>query len=156
MYDYLFRICNRAKCILFKITHPYLWNTTVRLHGVPRIECADNIVFGKNVSINQSVYIQGQGNVFIGDDVVLSFGVTILTRELDFDSIKKGGKNRKHVNNAVIIGHNTWIASNATILPGVVIPSNCIIAAGAVVANSLTDENALYGGNPARFIKFLE
>ena len=52
--------------------------------------------------------------------------------------------------------HNTWIASNATILPGVVIPSNCIIAAGAVVANSLTDENALYGGNPARFIKFLE
>lgn len=54
---------------------------------------------------------------------------------------------------AVKIGNGVWIGANATILPGVEIADYCIVAAGAVVSNNLTEKGALYGGVPAKYIK---
>jgi len=53
----------------------------------------------------------------------------------------------------VIIGNDVWIGCGATILPGVSIGNGAIIAAGATVLNNIED-NAIYGGVPARLLKF--
>ena len=53
------------------------------------------------------------------------------------------------------IGNDVWIGGNVTILPGVTIGNNVVVAAGAVVTKDLED-NALYGGVPARKIKDIE
>ena len=52
------------------------------------------------------------------------------------------------------IENDVWIGGNATILPGVHIGNNVVVAAGAVVDKDVPD-NCLVGGVPAKFIKTL-
>ena len=49
----------------------------------------------------------------------------------------------------VIVGENTLIGANATILPGIKIGKNCIIGAGSVVVKDVCD-NSVVKGNPAK------
>jgi acetyltransferase-like isoleucine patch superfamily enzyme len=51
-----------------------------------------------------------------------------------------------------VIKRNVWIGAGATILPGVTVGENSIVAAGAVV-NKDVAANTIVGGIPARFIK---
>ena len=64
---------------------------------------------------------------------------------------------RRHLGIAkpVSIGSDVWIGGNVTILPGVSIGNNVIIAAGAVVTKDIPD-NCVAGGVPVRLIKTLE
>ena len=55
----------------------------------------------------------------------------------------------------VTIGDNVWIGGNCTILPGVTIGSNVVVAAGAVVTKDVPD-NRVVAGVPARVVKELE
>ena len=50
------------------------------------------------------------------------------------------------------IGENVWIGSHATVLPGVRIGRNAIIAAGAVVTKDVP-ENTIAAGIPAVPVK---
>ncbi|WP_022769796.1 acyltransferase [Butyrivibrio sp. NC2007] len=152
MQDSIFRIMNAIKCGFYKALHPFLWGHGIKLHGIPRIEVSHNVTFGKNIAINENVYIQGHGKVKIEDNVVLSYGSTILTRNLKYGS-KGQGKTVDHYERNVEIGHDTWIAANVTILPGVIVPHNCIVAAGSVVTKSLPEPYACYAGNPAVYKK---
>ncbi|MCB2195132.1 MAG: acyltransferase [Bacteroidetes bacterium] len=56
----------------------------------------------------------------------------------------------------IVIRKNSWIATGATILPGVELGEHTIVAAGAVVTKSFPEGNQLIGGNPARVIKKLD
>lgn len=53
------------------------------------------------------------------------------------------------------VGEKVWIGGNVTILPGITIGNNVIIAAGAVVTKDVPD-NTLVGGVPAKKIKDIE
>ncbi|MGL5271468.1 MAG: CatB-related O-acetyltransferase [Selenomonadaceae bacterium] len=53
----------------------------------------------------------------------------------------------------IFIGNDVWVGSQAIILDGVKIGDGAIIAAGAVV-NSDVPAYAVYGGVPAKFIKY--
>lgn len=53
------------------------------------------------------------------------------------------------------MGDDVWIGGNATILPGVTIGSNVVVAAGAVVTRDVPD-SALVGGVPAKALRELE
>ena len=52
----------------------------------------------------------------------------------------------------IVLGRNVWIGSNATILQGVTIGDNAVVAAGAVVTKDVA-ANTVVGGVPAKFIK---
>jgi acetyltransferase-like isoleucine patch superfamily enzyme len=52
----------------------------------------------------------------------------------------------------VVIGNNVWIGMNATILKGVTIGDNSVVAAGSVVTKSV-EPNTVVAGNPAAPIK---
>lgn len=66
-------------------------------------------------------------------------------------------KRRRHLGQAkpVTIGNDVWIGGGCTILPGVVIGNNVVVAAGAVVTKDVPD-NCLVGGVPAKFIREIE
>ena len=55
----------------------------------------------------------------------------------------------------VHICRNAWIGAGATILPGVTVGKNAVVAAGAVVTKDVAP-NTIVGGNPARLIKIIE
>ncbi len=51
-----------------------------------------------------------------------------------------------------VIGNDVWIGQNVTIMPGVKIGDGAIIAANSTVTKNI-EPYAIYGGNPAKFIK---
>ncbi len=53
----------------------------------------------------------------------------------------------------VIIEDNVMIGAGAVILEGVHIKKNAVIGAGSIVLHDV-EENAVYAGNPAKFIKY--
>ena len=53
------------------------------------------------------------------------------------------------------LGKNVWIGSNSTILQGVTIGDNAIVAAGSVVTKDVL-ANTIVGGVPARYIRSIE
>lgn len=111
-------------------------------------DCGKNIHIGKNVFINAGCHFQDQGGITIGDGAQIGHNVVLAT--LNHDLIPE---NRKTVIPApIIIGKNVWIGANSTILSGITIGDNSVIAAGAVVTKDVP-ANVVAGGVPAKNIK---
>ena len=53
---------------------------------------------------------------------------------------------------SILIKRNTWIGAGATILPGVTVGENAIVAAGALV-NRDVPANTIIGGVPAKIFR---
>ena len=53
------------------------------------------------------------------------------------------------------LGKNVWVGSNSTILQGVTIGDNAIVAAGFVITKDVP-ANTIVGGVPARYIRSIE
>ncbi len=107
-----------------------------------------HIRLGKNVFINHGSSFLDLGGIIIEDDVLIGPKVNIITENHPIDPA-----NRKSLDLAkVVIKQNAWIGAGATVLPGVTIGQNSIVAAGAVVTKNVPD-NTIVGGIPAQFIK---
>ena len=52
----------------------------------------------------------------------------------------------------IVLGRNVWVGAHATILKGVTIGDNAIVAAGAVVTKDVPADT-IVGGVPARIIR---
>lgn len=127
---------------------------------------------GKNSNILPGFYCDNGKNIFVGDEFLANYRVTIL----DIAPVRMGNNvwigpgsllstvnhplsrdgRRKHLGIAkpIVIGDDVWIGGNVTIVAGVHIGNNVIVAAGAVVTKDVPD-NTLVGGVPAKKIKDL-
>ena len=116
-------------------------------------DCGSNITVGDNFLANYNVTILDRGPVTIGDNVMLAPGVLITTTGHPLSP--RGRREHLGYMKPVTIGNDVWIGGNATILPGVAIGNNVIVAAGAVVNRDVAD-NCLVAGVPAKLVKRLE
>ncbi len=114
-------------------------------------DCGLNITLGKNVFINSGCRFQDWGGIQIGDGTLIGHSVVIATINHGLSPEKR----HDNIPAPVIIGKNVWIGSNATILPGVTVGDNAVVAAGAVVTKDV-DANTVVGGVPARVIRKIE
>ena len=114
-------------------------------------ECGINIKLGKNVFINSGCCFQDHAGIEIGDGTLIGHQVVIATLNHAQDPLSRADMFPKPVK----IGKNVWIGAHATILPGVTIGDNAIIAAGAVVTKDV-ENNVVAGGVPAKKIKDIE
>ena len=110
-----------------------------------------NIKVGKNVFINSGCCFQDQGGIEIGDNVLIGQQVVIATINHDLNPQKRANM----LPAPVKIGNGVWIGTHSTILLGVTIGENSIVAAGAVVTKDVP-ENVVVAGVPAKIIKKLE
>lgn len=107
-----------------------------------------HIRLGKNVFINHACTFLDLGGITIGDDVQIGPKVNLITENHPVDPEK-----RKYLDlKSIVIKRNAWIGAAATILPGVTIGENSIVAAGAVVNKDVPD-NRIVGGIPAKIIR---
>ena len=112
-----------------------------------------NIHIGNNFTGNYNITMLDIREIYIGDHVMIGPNTLITTVGHHLSPMGR----RKHLGIAkpVMIGNDVWIGGNVTILPGVKIGNNVIIAAGAVVTKDVPD-NCVVGGVPARKIKDIE
>ncbi len=107
-----------------------------------------NITLGKRVFINAGCCFQDQGGIFIGDDCLIGHQIVFATLNHDLAPAR-----RKNMFPAPIhIGKNVWIGAHATILAGVTVGDNAVVAAGAVVSKDVP-ANTVVAGVPAKVIK---
>nr|WP_199078956.1 sugar O-acetyltransferase [Pedobacter sp. ASV19] len=103
---------------------------------------------GKNVFINFDCTFLGLGGITIEDNVLIAPKVSLLSEGHPVTPENRGALTVGRIH----IKKNVWIGANVTILPGVTVGENAIIAAGAVVSKDVPD-NTVVGGIPAKLIK---
>lgn len=109
-----------------------------------------NIKLGKNVFINHACSFLDIGGITIEDNVMIGPRVNITSEGHPIEPLER----KTMVPAAVTVKENAWIGAAATILPGVTIGVNSVVAAGAVVTQDVPG-NVVVAGVPARVIKHL-
>jgi len=112
----------------------------------------ERLHIGKNVSLNEFVYISAYGGVEIGENTRIGKGTTMISSDHVYERLDIPVFDQGLIGDKIVIGQNVWVGANVTILKGVTIGDNAIIAAGAVVTKNL-ERNGIYGGVPAKLIK---
>ena len=123
-------------------------NRTLSLVPPFHTDFGKNIHVGKFVFINAGCSFQDQGGITIGDGCLIGHNTVIATLNHDENPAKR---NELHPA-PVVIGKKVWVGSNATILPGVTIGDNAIVAAGAVVTKDVPPDTVV-AGVPARILR---
>lgn len=107
-----------------------------------------NIRVGKNVFINHGCEFMDRGGIIIEDNVLIGPKVNLITINHPIDPLLR----RSTYCAAIHIGKNVWIGAASSIMPGVSIGENSIVAANAVVTKDVP-ANTIVGGIPAKVIK---
>lgn len=106
------------------------------------------IQIGKNVFINHACSFLDMGGITIEDEVLIGPKVNLITENHPLNPADR----KSLISKPILIKRNAWIGANASILPGVTVGENAVVAAGAVVSRDVPD-NSIVGGVPAKLIK---
>lgn len=102
---------------------------------------------GKNVYTNFNLNLVDDGEIFIGDYVMIAPNVTICTGTHPIEPSLR--EKVVQFNLPVNIGRNVWIGAGSIILPGVTIGENSVIGAGSIVTHDIPANVVAYG-SPCR------
>jgi acetyltransferase-like isoleucine patch superfamily enzyme len=108
----------------------------------------ENIHIGKNVFVNHACTFMDRGGITLEDEVLIGPKVNLITTNHPLDPFKR----RSTISLPIVIKKRAWIGVGATILAGVTIGENSVVAAGAVVTKDVP-ANTIVGGVPAKIIK---
>ncbi|MAK90968.1 MAG: acetyltransferase [Oleibacter sp.] len=110
-----------------------------------------NIRVGKNVFINHGCEFMDRGGITLEDNVLIGPKVNLVTINHPIDPEHR----RSTWCAPIVIKKNAWIGAAVSVMPGVTIGENAIVAANSVVTKDVAD-NTIVAGTPARFIKTIE
>jgi len=111
----------------------------------------ENINIGKNVFVNHACTFMDRGGILIEDNVLIGPKVNLITTNHPLHPSERIAT----ISHPIVIKKGAWIGVGATILAGVTIGENSVVAAGAVVSKDVPD-NCVVSGVPAKFIKSIE
>lgn len=106
------------------------------------IKIGDDCLICSNLSSREPFLIT------IGNNVTISTHVTFCTHDNSGELIFPG----RELYGRIKIGDNCFVGENTTLMYGIELGNNIIVAAGSIVTKSFSDENIIIGGNPARII----
>jgi acetyltransferase-like isoleucine patch superfamily enzyme len=110
-----------------------------------------NITVGRAVFIGYECAFTGHAAIEIADRVMIAHKVNLITAGHPVEPDRR----RDYITAAPIrIETNVWIGAAATVLPGVTIGADAVVAAGAVVTHDVAAAT-LVAGVPARAIRKL-
>lgn len=95
--------------------------------------------------VNNFTFINGDGSVKIGRNVLIGPHVTIVSANHGFNNPGMPIKQQESILKEVVIEDDVWIGASAVILPGVHIGKGSIVGAGAVVTKHCAPGSILFG-----------
>ena len=105
------------------------------------------LVVGEETAITSRHYFDCTAGIYIGCfSEIAGHGSTFLTHSIDIKACRQDAS-------SISIGNYCFIGLKATILKGVTISDKIAIGACSLVTKSLDQQESLYGGQPAKFIK---
>ncbi|MER2064542.1 MAG: sugar O-acetyltransferase [Alkalibacterium sp.] len=118
-----------------------------------RVDYGYNIHVGENFYANFNCVFLDVCPIRIGNNAMLGPGVSLVTPEhpLEADARNSGYE----FGRPITIGDNCWIGTNATVVGGVTLGDNVVVAAGAVVNRSFPN-NVVIGGVPAKILRSID
>lgn len=111
-----------------------------------------NLTIGEEFEINDFCHIACNKKIEIGNDVLIASKVFITDHDHLISEFREAPKRTGLDSKEVKIGNRVWIGENVSILKGVKIGSDCVVAANSVVTKSFED-GAIIGGTPAKLIR---
>lgn len=109
-----------------------------------------HVFLGNNVYANFNLTLVDDGNIYIGDYVMIGPNVTIATA--NHPILPELRENGLQYNKDIHIGRNVWIGAGAVIVPGITIGENSVIGAGSIVVKDIP-AGVVAVGNPCRVIR---
>jgi acetyltransferase-like isoleucine patch superfamily enzyme len=109
-----------------------------------------NIKIGKNVFVNFDCAFMDRGGITLEDNVLVGPKVSLITTNHPLEPAQRKSTYSK----PIVIRRNAWIGANATVMPGITVGENAVVAAGAVVTKDVA-ANTIVAGVPARVVKNL-
>lgn len=110
-----------------------------------------HIRLGRDIFINKEAFFVDLGGITIEDKVLIGPRVTLVTVNHLLNPQKRRGLTVKPIH----IKENAWLGAGVTVLPGVTIGENAVIAANSTVTKDVP-ANTIVAGTPARVIKEIE
>lgn len=110
------------------------------------------ITIGDYVLISPGTRISAAAKIDIGNSVMMAHGVYIT--DADWHGVYDRSKRSDDIT-PVVIKDNVWLGDRCTVLKGVTIGENSIVAANAVVTKDVP-ANVVVAGNPATIVKQLD
>lgn len=133
-----------------------LFGTTgdaIHVEPTVRVDYGYNIHVADNFYSNFNCVFLDVCPIRIGKNAMLGPGVSLVTPEHPLHPAERNSG--EEYGRPITIGDNCWIGSSATVIGGVTLGNNVVVAAGAVVTQSFPD-NVVLAGVPAKVIKKIE
>jgi len=119
---------------------------TIYVHPLARFSDPSNVTIGANCNIGKA-FFYALDKISIGDRSIVGENVLLCTGSHDIYAA-----DFRLVTKPIAVGRCVWIATGATILPGVRIGDGAVVGAMAVVSRDVP-AGAVVIGNPARVVR---
>lgn len=121
---------------------------TVRIFTPFHINYGKKTTFGRDCFVNFGCTFLALGGITIEDDVFIGPHCVLATE------YHPENPETRHslLTKPIVVKRNAWLGANVTVLAGVTIGENAIVAAGSVVTKDVPD-NMIVAGSPARVIR---
>ncbi|WP_306106435.1 acyltransferase, partial [Klebsiella michiganensis] len=106
---------------------------------------------GKNIFINRAAMFVDLGGIIIEDNVLIGPRVNLLSVNHPELPMKRRGV----LLAPITIKKFAWLGAGVTVLPGITIGENAIVAANATVTKDVP-ANAIVAGTPAKIIRWIQ
>lgn len=118
------------------------------------IKDLQGISVGSHIFIGNHAVVMGSGTIEIEDEVQLAPHVILISG--NHTSLNGSYRYGKGDIGHIHIGRGAWVAGNSTIQKDSALPANSVLSANSFLNKVFTEENSVYGGVPAKFLKVID
>ena len=121
---------------------------TLRIFTPFHINYGKKTTFGRDCFVNFGCTFLALGGIIIEDDVFIGPHCVLATEYHPENPATRHSLLTK----PIVVKRNAWLGANVTVLAGITIGENAIVAAGSVVTKDVPD-NMVVAGSPAKVIR---
>lgn len=131
--------------LIWEVTGKIIFDGKANLGSGSRICVGPEAILkiGNNFSISGNSSIICQKGISFGSNCLLSWDILIM--DTDFHKISNCDGQIINPPLPICIGNHVWLGCRVTVLKGVNIGDDIVIAAGAIITKSLLKTNSIYG-----------